>query len=71
MQARDGIACQREYELRLIGADAGSPNVLRFTRTTDEAANEFVLTIKEPYERFELWRGMEKIADGPRFVIGN
>jgi hypothetical protein len=71
MQVRNGIAPLREYELRLIAGDGKPPNVLRFTRATDEAASQFVLTVKEPYERFELWRGMDKIADGPRFVIGN
>src|SRR3569833_1215622 len=65
-----GSLALRDYDLRLIGDD-GRSNVMRFARASDAAANEVILSVREPYARYELWRGMEKIAEGPRFVIGN
>jgi len=59
-----------DYDLRLIGDD-GRSNVMRFARASDAAAREVILSVREPYARYELWRGMERIAEGPRFVIGN
>ena len=62
---------EREYELRLIADDGRTANLLRFTRKSDDAARQVILGVKDDYVRYELWRGMEKIAGGPRFVIGD
>ncbi len=65
----DPALCAHDYELRLLGA---SPHckTLRYRRTSDDAAKLVLLDVKEPYDRFELWRGTETIAEGPRLIIG-
>ena len=68
--ARSVIGSVRDYELRLIGDDGHMVNVLAFRRGSDDAARQAILEVREPYARYELWRGMDKIADGGRFVVG-
>ena len=65
------IAAQRASELRLIGDDGRAGCVVRFTRGSDDAARQVILRVTEPYARYELWRGMEKLGGGARIVIGN
>lgn len=68
-KARLGV---KDYALRLVGDEGRTVDVLRFTRPCDQSAKEVILTVREPpYARYELWRGMEMIAQGKRFVIAN
>jgi hypothetical protein len=62
---------QRTYELRLINEDGRTLSVLTLTHGSDDAAKQAIFEVREPYARYELWRGKEKINEGPRFVIAN
>ena len=59
------------YELVLLG-EQGAPKVIYATDcANDEAARRLILQIGIPYARYEIWRGMEKIAEGVRRIPAN
>jgi len=59
------------YELRLMEADGRTVGLYSFHSSDDEHARASIFAISEPYARYEIWRGMEKIAEGPRFICAN
>jgi hypothetical protein len=61
-----GVSAMEAYEIRLINAD-GSTALLYVTQCASDAdAIHTAQTIKHATcERFEIWRGLHKIAEGP------
>jgi hypothetical protein len=59
------------YELRLIEADGRTVGLYSFECRDDERARASIFAVSEPYARYEIWREMEKIAEGSRFICAN
>ena len=60
---------QRKYELRLLERDGRTIGVYAFNCSSDEKAKARIFTITDQlYDRFEIWKGMERIAEGGRFI---
>ena len=57
------------YDLRLLGETGESQRIYQLHCSNDERAKEAILSIADDYARFELWRGMECIARGGRFIV--
>ena len=64
-------APQRKYEIRLLESDGRTVGVYAFSCSDDEKAKARIFHITEPYSQFEIWRGMECIAKGSRFICGS
>ncbi len=58
-----------EYELRLFDCSGRSTKIFRFVRPNDDAARRVILNVPDDFERYELWRGMEKIDAGGRLIV--
>jgi hypothetical protein len=58
-----------EYELRLLDARGLQVQILKFRRSSDESARRFILGVRDDYDRYELWRGMQMIDSGGRLII--
>lgn len=59
-----------EYELRLLDRNGHTTRVFRSRQPSDNDARNVILRIRDvDYSRYELWRGMTKIDEGPAFVI--
>ena len=59
----------REYQMRLENLRGEAIFLYQFLAPDDVSAISKIATMKNvPYQRYEVWRGQEKIAEGPRFV---
>lgn len=59
------------YELRLLETGGRTIGLYSFDCRDDDHARASIFAISEPYARYEIWRGMEKIAEGSRFICAN
>lgn len=59
------------YELVLLNENGAAKVIYKTDCLNDEAAKRMILQIKTPYTRYEIWRDMEKIAEGGRFILAN
>jgi len=57
------------YELRLLDTKARTQKVFKFECASDASAAERILRVGDAYDRYELWRGMQMIDAGARFII--
>ena len=57
-----------QYDLRLLEGAGETLRIYRLHCPCDERAKEAILSITDGYARYELWRGMECIARGGRFI---
>jgi hypothetical protein len=55
----------RSYEIRLLD-DQDRPSLIYMTMcVSDDEAKDKILAMRDmPYSRFEIWRDIEKIAEG-------
>ena len=60
-----------QYDLRLLGEAGETLRIYRLHCPSDERAKEAILSIREDYARYELWRGMECLARGGRFIVAD
>jgi len=59
-----------EYELRLLNKASGTVRVYRARHASVEDARRMLLDIRGvDYHRFEIWRGMEKVHEGPALIV--
>jgi hypothetical protein len=59
------------YELRLLETDGHVVGIYSFACRNQARARASILGVTEPYARYELWHRMDKIAEGPRFIVAN
>lgn len=57
------------YELRLLDQSGKTQTIVQFSSATDEVAKFRIFSVSVDYSRFELWKGMEMIASGGRFIV--
>jgi hypothetical protein len=57
------------YDLRLLGPGGETLRIYQLHCSCDEPAKKAILSIPDAYARYELWRGMECIASGGRFIV--
>jgi hypothetical protein len=58
-----------EYELRLLDARGRQIKALKFRRSGDDSARRYILSVRDDFDRYELWRGMHRIDSGGRLII--
>jgi len=54
------------YEIRLLNERGESVLIYKTACLDDEHAKETVARIQTPYARYEIWYGLNLIADGAR-----
>ena len=60
-----GIAARNaEYELRLLDGCGRQIKMFKFNRAGDESARQLILSVRDDFERYELWRGMNLLGLG-------
>lgn len=59
------------YELRLLDLKGKTQKVLRFESLSEDAAKAHILSVIDVYDRYELWRGMEIVTSGGRFIVAS
>ena len=57
------------HEIRLINEDGDTSLVYLTSCASDEHARDTLARINAPYARFEIWRGLRKVAEGPRGAL--
>ena len=61
-----------KYEIRLLDVAGRTVGMFEFYSRNDERARSGIFAIGDvAYDRYEIWRGMEKIDFGARFVLPN
>jgi len=64
--AREGA----DYELRLLDQKGDTVRIYRAHHASIDDAKRMLLDIRNvDYSRFELWRGMSKLDEGPAFIV--
>ncbi|HEY8949994.1 MAG TPA: hypothetical protein VIM56_14005 [Rhizomicrobium sp.] len=59
-----------DYELRLLDSKGGTIRVYRARHASEEDARRMLLDIRGiDYHRFEIWRGMAKVCEGPALIV--
>lgn len=59
-----------DYELRLLDRSGNSIRIYRARHVSDDDARRMILDMRGvEYHRFEIWRGMTKVCEGPALII--
>jgi len=59
-----------DYELRLLDHSGGTIRLYRARHASDDDARRMLLDIRGiDYHRFEIWRGMTKVCEGPALIV--
>ena len=56
------------YEIRLFNNHGQTSLIYKTMCVSDEHAKETLERIEAPYTRFQIWRGMTRIAEGWRIA---
>lgn len=58
------------YEMRLTNKRGKTTLVYNVECADDQQAREKILTLEDiHYVRYEIWRGMDLLAEGPQFIV--
>lgn len=67
---RDFANGGHDYELRLLNQKGETVRIYRARHASDEAAKLMLLDIRGvDYHRFEIWRDMAKVHEGPALIV--
>lgn len=59
-----------DYELRLLDRGGHTARVYRARHSSEDDARRMVLDIRGvDYHRYEIWRGMTKLCEGPALIV--
>jgi hypothetical protein len=57
------------HEIRLINERGETSLVYLAQCASDEHAKETLARVEAPFARFEIWRGLQKVAEGEREAL--
>ena len=62
----------RAYELRLLDGRGSTVAIYAVNCANDQTAQTSILSVGDvDYERYEVWQGMQRIAEGGRIIMAN